>query len=249
MPLKNHPPKDTNELLDSIRYVNQKNREEENRIGKQLRARISNAGLKGDDAENVIDELSRQLGQLKASTNLVEKAIRSISQGQENLSMVKGGTNITASSRNNLKFGTSQLTGNKNLLPIETNDKGIDYAWTGADPETHFTFELDRRKKLGMQIRLVSLIKPEYTDQLKVYIDGVHIIHHLSEKKGIFTVSCNLPSSNKTDHTNIKIVLPATHRPKDVTNSGDGRKLGIAINEITFRKAISKLDMLLNRVQ
>ena len=100
-----------------------------------------------------------------------------------------------------------------------------------------------------MQIRLFALIKPEYSKQMKVLIDGKHIKHRFTLDGSLFVVSCLLPSSDKSSQTGVKIVLPGTHSPTDLGSSLDGRKLGIAISEIRFGKPDSGFDPLLKRLR
>jgi len=240
---------DSAELLDNIHYVNQSNEHEIKRLNDLFRLRFAGAELSGNTVDSIIDEVSNQLGQLSGKVNLAEQAINSIRLKQKHKTTAATAKSESANNEAGLQFSISQLVGNKNLLPMETNCDGIDYAWSGADPETQFTFSLDRRKKLGMQIRLVSLIKQEYPDLLKLFIDGTHIQHSLSMDGNLFMVSCNLPPSSNAGQTEVKIVLPATHRPMDLGNSGDGRKLGMAINEIRFGKPVSRFGLFLERIK
>ncbi|RLA38760.1 MAG: hypothetical protein DRR42_28215 [Gammaproteobacteria bacterium] len=249
MPTKKRQPLDTDSLLSDINYVNQANKNEIKRTNDQFRLRIAEVGLTGNAVDSIIKEVSTQLGQLSVKVNLAEQAIRSIRLEQKLKTTVPTAKHDINSNGEDLEFGVGLLVGNKNLLPIETNRAGINYVWSSANPETQFTFPLDRHKKLCMQIRLVSLIKPEFPEQLKIFIDEVHIKHSLSMDGDLFLVSCNLPSSSKTNETDIKIVLPATHSPMSLGGSGDGRKLGIAINEIRFVKFENRFTQLLKRLK
>jgi hypothetical protein len=100
-----------------------------------------------------------------------------------------------------------------------------------------------------MQIRMVALIKPEYSKQLKVFIDGTHVNHRFILDGSLFVVSCLLPYSTKTSLTEVIIRLPATHCPTDLGSSLDGRRLGIAISEICFGKPESSFTHLLKRLK
>jgi len=249
MPTNKQQQLDVALLLDDINYVNQANRIEINRINDQFKLHIAEADPTGNIAVSFIEEVSSQLGQLSVKVSLAEQAIRSMRREQKHKFTEATTKNEMDGNGDGLQFGVRQLVSNKNLLPIETNKDGINYVWSSANPETQFTFPLDRRKKLCMQIRLVSLIKPEFPEQLKVFIDEVHIKHSLSMDGALFLVSCNLPSSSKTNETGIKIVLPATHSPMSLGGSGDGRKLGIAINEIRFVKFQNRFVQLLKRLK
>jgi len=249
MPTKKQQQLDIGSLLDDINYVNQESKNEINRINDQFKLRIAEADPTGNVAVSFIEEVSSQLGQLSVKVSLAEQAIRSMRREQKHKFTEATTESEVDGNGDGLQFSVRQLVSNKNLLPIETNRDGINYVWSGANPETQFTFPLDRHKKLCMQIRLVSLIKPEFPEQLKIFIDEVHIKHSLNMDGDLFLVSCNLPSSSKTNETDIKIVLPATHSPMSLGGSGDGRKLGIAINEIRFVKFENRFTQLLKRLK
>lgn len=243
----------TSELLDDIHYLNQANKAEIKQVNTQIRQCIDEADVTGDIADAIIKEISGQLGQLSARVELADKAIRSISREHNHkpkVATAKRDTNNNSNSEKaNIQFSAEQLAGGSNLLPIETAESGISYVWSSSDPEIHFTFSLDRSKSLGIQFRLYSLIKPEYSNQLKILIDGTHIKHWFGMDDGLFVASCNLPPSNESSQTKITILLPATYSPLELGASKDGRKLGIAIHEIRFGKPESGFDHLLKRLR
>ena len=237
------------DLLDDIHYVNQANRVEIKRINSQIRSRIAETDLAGNVADAIIDEVSSQLGRLSTNVKLADKAIRSIKPERNHKIAVASSKDESNSKAAGLQFNALQLAGNKNLLPMEHSHSGISYAWSAADPETQFEFSLDRSKVLGMQLRLFALVKPEFSKQLKVFVDGTHVKHHFHVDKGFYVVSCNLSPSSKASQTQIKIVLPATHSPADLGISQDVRTLGIAISEIRFGKPESGFSHLLRRLK
>lgn len=242
---------DNNELLNDIHHVNQITKEEIKRSGDYMRQLIDKTPLPAKVADSLVSEISSQLGQLTATVNLADKAIRKLQARQKPDRKAKS---IVAEvkSKNRLsylRFDAHQLVGNKNLLPMEVSTSGINYCWSGADPEIQFSFPLNRSKALGMHIRLIALIKPEYSKKLKILIDDRHIKHSFRRDGSLFVVSCVLPYSEKTTQTDVKVILPATHSPSDLDGSNDGRKLGIAINEIRFGKPESSINRLLVRLK
>ena len=249
MPQENQHLPETGELLEDIKYVTQANKDEISQLKARIRQRISEAGLADSTADSIIRELTNELGQLSVKVKLTEKAIRKIRPGKKQKSRMATPKSKPNSSTARSRFGADRLAYNRNLLPIESSADGIPYLWSGADPEIEFLFSLDRSKKLGMQIRLYALIKPEYSKQLKVFVDGEHIKHRFSENEGLYVLSCNLPPSYKTGQTDIEIILPATHSPKDLGSSNDERKLGLAITDISFGKTESGFSHLLKRLK
>jgi len=245
-----HKQGDAANLLDDIHFVNQAASKEIRHVESRLRERIGDEALPENLAAPLLEEISTQLGQLAAKVKLTEKAIHSLQSRQKN--KTKAGNNIAVApgtKQAGISFPANALAGTGNLLPLETASNGISYCWTGADPETGFSFALDRSKKLEMQIRLFALIKPEYSKQLKVIIDGAHVKHRFTLDGSLFVVSCRLPVSATTSQTTVSIILPATHCPTDLGGGLDGRTLGIAISDIHFGKPTSRLTHLLRRLR
>jgi len=239
---------DTSQLLTDIYYINQANKDEIKRIREQIRSVIAEADLADKVTTSIVDEVTVMLGRLSTRVKLTEKAIRSMRAGQIPKPKSSPVENHNDSKVTGFKIGIEKLTPNPNLLPIQPSNDGSAYIWSGSDPETQFALELDRSNTLGMQIGLHALIKPEYSKQLKIFIDGKHIKHRFRADKGSFLLSCNLPRSTKAGKTEIKIALPATHSPKDLGISDDYRKLGIAINELRFGEPENVLAHLLKRL-
>jgi len=239
-----------NELLEDIRYVNQSTESEIQRVENHIRRNITEADLPQNVTDSFINEILVQFGQLAARVKLTEKAVHSL-QSKQIYNGEAGGlhTGPKNTQPTSMRFSASQLDGNRNLFPIETSSEGISYSWSGDDPEIQFSFALDRGKKIEMQLRLFALIKPEYSKQLKVFIDGQHISHRFSLDGSLFVVSCVLPLLASPARTNIRVLLPGTHRPSELGSGGDNRTLGIAISEICFGKPGSNFSYLLRRLR
>ncbi len=251
MPTERKQPINAGELLDDIRYINQASKTEIKAIGNRLRERIVDASLPNTVTDSLINEISDQLGRLATRVNLVEGTIKSLqSDRKPTTAVVNIPTEITHSNQSNdLRFTASQLAGSRNLLPMESSKEGVVYRWTGANPDITFSFPLDRSKALGMRVRLFALIKPEFSKQLRVLVDGHHVKHSFGLDGSLFVVNCVLPPSDKKTTTEVKIVLPATYSPMELGSSHDGRKMGVAINEIHFGQPESGLTRLLKRLR
>jgi hypothetical protein len=249
MPTEDKQNPDVRELLDDIQFVNRSAEAEISRVSNQVRRHLNKLNLPQDVANSLIGEVSSQLGQLTAKVKITEQALHNL---QSELKKPLAGKNIIASTqatKGDICYPARKLAGTTNLLPIEISPNGISYCWSGANPEIKFDFVLDRKKKIGIQIKLFALIKPEYFRQLKVIVDGEHIKHRCTLDDGLFVASCKLPQSNKTSQTEVKIMLPDTHRPSDLGVAQDNRKLGVAISEIRLGKPMSELTYLLKRLR
>lgn len=244
MPTEIQKQLDTSELLDDIRFINEANKNEIKRIRSHIRQRIEEENLTGNGADVVANEVSNLLGQLSAKVNLTEKMIRKFESSQQIEPKTRAKKETT-----DLEFGVAQIVDNQNLLPIEKSADGVSFCWTGVDPEIRFEFALDRGERLGLRIHLHAIIKPEYFRQLKMFIDGARVSHKFYLEDRSHVISCNLSASRKTSQTEIKIVLPATHSPRELGISNDGRKLGIAISQIRFGKPENRFVLLLKRLR
>lgn len=237
------------ELLNDIRHVNQVTKEEIKRSSDQIRQLVYETSIPNKEADDLISEISVELGQLSAKVYLADKAILALQAKQK--TKAKTAVERTKVERQplSLKVEAHQLTRYKNLLPLETSHGGTTYCWTGADPETLFSFDLDRKKPIGMYVRVFAFIKPEYSKKLSILIDGQHIKHFFSLSGSIFILSCVLPPSTDTKKTDVKIILPDTHSPTDLGGGLDDRKLGIAIVDFSFGKPESGFSRLLKRLK
>ena len=148
MPLDKQIQMEGDELLDDIHYINQAAKEEIKRVDARIRQYIAEAPLPAKVADTLTDEISSQLGQLSARVEIAEKAIRSFLAKQKPKKKAKTDTAEADSfdQSSDLKFEASELVGNRNLLAVESSTSGINYCWSGADPEIQFSFSLNRVK-------------------------------------------------------------------------------------------------------
>jgi len=248
------------ELLEDIRYVNQTTEAEIQRIGTHIRQLIDEANLTQSVTDFLVDDMSTQLGQLAAKVKLTEKAIQSLQTRQNNKSgpgkstdkqnkSESGDVRIATIQVSDMVFPANRLAGNRNLLPVEITSNGISYCWSSADPEILFNFSLNRQHKLEMQIHLSALIKPEYSNKLKVFIDGQHIKHRFYLDDPLFVISCVLPVSTSTKRTEVRLLLPGTHSPSELGSGADNRILGLAISEVRFGAPGGGFSYLLKRLR
>ena len=237
------------ELLNDIRHVNQVTKEEIKRSGDHIRQLVYESSMPTEQANDLISEISVELGQLSAKIYLADKAILALQAKQKAKAKPAALRSQVERRTLSLKFEAHQMTDNRNLLPMERSPDGINYCWTGANSETSFSFDLDRKEPIGMNVRVFAFIKPEYSKELSFLIDGQHIKHFFSLSGTSFVLSCVLPPSSSTKKTDVKIVLPDTHSPTDLGGDLDDRKLGIAIIDFSFGEPESGFSRLLKRLK
>lgn len=237
------------ELLVDIKHLNQVTMKEVGIIGDQISLQILKEQLPEETADALIGGFSKFLGQISAKTKLTEKAILSMQNEISEKENSYTSLETIDSQSTDFSFTARQLAVNKNFLPVERSENGIDYCWSGDDSQLRFLFSIDRKEALEMQIRIFALIMPEYSNKLKILIDGKYIKHRFFKNGPIFVVSCNLPHSNITTQTEVKVILPGTHSPMELGASGDARTLGIAVTEICFQKPSNGFTRLLHRLK
>jgi len=239
------------QILDDIHFVNVTTEAEIERARSRIRHLIAESALGADAAWDLEEEISRHLGQLGARITLAEKVISSLKPKQEFAAKRRAGEAVSTKKGPAplYRLSAGQFPVNNNLLPIESSPDGISYRWSGADPEVRFAVTFERGLKQELQILLVALIKPEYSKQLKVIVDGQHLAHEFRKKGKLYVASCALPARNGNVETHIKVVLPGSHSPMDMGESLDSRKLGIAISEIRVVRRRNPLARLIRRVR
>jgi len=239
---------DSKELLADIDYINQANKYEIGRIRNSIRQRMAEAANSNEVIETIINEVSAELGQLKSSVDMTDKALNAIRKHQTTTLMgqaSKAGSGDVFARR----FTARQLAGTKNMLPVETVEGGARISWSGSEPEIRFSFDLDRRDVLEMQMHLFCVMRKNYARNMKVFIDGNRVKHWNAIRGSSFVIACKLPVTNQTTETEVCIVLPGTVSPSDISDSPDTRKLGIAISEIRFDKPMGALSRLLMKLR
>ncbi|MCF6263988.1 MAG: hypothetical protein L3J24_10435 [Xanthomonadales bacterium] len=239
------------EILENIDYINRKAQIEIESVQVELQNLISGASLAGEASTVLLSEVSSRLGQLTTRVVLVEASVKSIkSQYKPGLRQKLALQTVVKSNQQSaFTVPVSQLPENTNLLPLEVSEGNISYCWTGDNPETEFSFSLNRGEVLGFKLCLFALIKPEYAKRLKIIVDGRHLKHWINIEDKLYILNCDIPVTTTTGLTSIAIVIPSTHSPKDLGTSGDERKLGIAISEIRFGRPGSKVDNFLKRLK
>ena len=227
---------DTGELLQDIRYVNQQNRGEINRLSDRFNHFIDAASLPTSVASSLVTELSAQLGQLSARVKLTEKAIGSLQSKHQSETVVwtAGERNDDDPQSSEHRERQGQMTATCDLMAPEFSANGISFCWSGSNPEIQFAFTVKRRVELQLKIRLFALIKLNYLKRMKILVDGEHLKHSFGLEGPYYVARCIVPAAATSDRTLLKIVLPDTHSPAELATTNDNRKLGLAITNISF---------------
>jgi hypothetical protein len=248
-PLPRHP--DIAQILDDIHFVNVTTAVEIEQARSRIHSLIAKSGIGADAALELEEEVSRHLGQLGARVTLAEKAVGSLRPKQKSAGKHRAGAVVSTKKGPAplYRLSAEQFPTDGNLLPVESSPEGISYRWSAADPEVRLTLALERGPKQELQLFLVALIKPEYSKQMKIIVDGRHLPHEFRKQGTLYVASCALPARNGNAETDVKVVLPGTHSPMELGESLDSRKLGIAISEIRVVKRQNPLSRVIRRVR
>jgi hypothetical protein len=242
---------DIAQILDDIHFVNMMTEAEIKRARSRIHHLITESALGADGVRELEEEISRQLGQLGARVTLAEKAVGSLRPKQKSAAKHRAGAEVSAKKGPAplYRLSAEQFPTDGNLLPVESSPEGISYRWSAADPEVRLTLALERGPKQELQLFLVALIKPEYSKQMKIIVDGRYLPHEFRKQGTHYVASCALPARNGNAETHVKVLLPGTHSPMDLGDSLDSRKLGIAISEIRVVKRRNPLARIIRRVR
>jgi hypothetical protein len=150
-----------------------------------------------------------------------------------------------------MRITAQQLAANANLWPPESSPDGRTFCWSGSDPEIQFSFSLDRRSALQLQIRLHALMQDEYARQASITVDGQNLAHRVIREGTLTILSLELPARKRNNNalTVLKLVLPGTCSPADQGMNQDDRQLGVAINEIRLVRSLGAVAWLLRRLR
>ena len=237
------------ELLEDVRYVNQLSQLECQRIAALVRQRVAEASLPDMVSEALLAEIADHLAGMEARIQLMERAIRDL---ENRIPGVHG--HGTPGSRSLLPpsekaFPAAWLAQAPNMGSLQKNPDGAEYSWTGPAPRTEFVVPLGPERPLELHVRLVALIKPEFLRELQILVDNSHLPHRVSQDGNTYLASALMPEPSGSKQTRIAIVLPSTHSPRELGTSQDTRKLGVAINEISFTRPVSRAKRILARLR
>lgn len=238
------------ELVRDIQFVNTRSAKEIDTIRIELMHRVGESTFSDVEKQSIIDDISVQLGNLTTRLRLCEQAVETLVTKHSALSenpieIPADEPKLTPATVLILK--PTELHFSPNLLPLEYAPDGASFRWSGASPSMKAEFDLDRTTDLEFQIRLYTLIKPEFGKNLRMSFDGRQVNHKSYRKGHSLVVYCPLKKSSGGNKTSLEIMLPSTHSPLELGVSQDDRKLGIAISEVRFCKPKGKLINLLRR--
>jgi hypothetical protein len=143
------------------------------------------------------------------------------------------------------RLAARQLAGTPNFWPLESSSGGVEYCWSGREPDIVLSFFLDREAVLLMEIRLYALIRRDFLEGLQLFVDDQRLPYTVSASGALTVIRCKLPVRDGTGATRLKIKLPGALSPEELGIGEDGRKLGIAISEIGIFGQAGVLDRVL----
>jgi hypothetical protein len=122
----------------------------------------------------------------------------------------------------------------ENLLPVEIADHR-EFRWSGEDKNITFPVNIDRSIHQEIIFTLVAVVKPQLLEELTVEVDGKQCNHFLREVDSTLQLVAVVKKAPSQKTTIIEIKLPNTYSPFELGESGDNRKLGLAIYSLEVR--------------
>ncbi|NKF50091.1 hypothetical protein G3R49_05845 [Shewanella sp. WXL01] len=241
--------KDNERILSDIKHFKAMVANESAQLRKDITQHVSRS--EGDSTEALIERVSEHLAKLNARMQIVETVLaselpvnRSVGDQLTNTIEVQGSRSQPAALPNLSKkviLNTQHFATNTNMDKAELTDTGLSYCWTKSNPITNFKALISREQPMQIKVRLVSLIKEDMKQDIKVLVDG-NVVSSKIEFDG--TLDClvaEIPESKgKVDETKVAVQLPNTFSPQELGKSPDERKLGIAINIVEFNEPEKK---------
>lgn len=192
--------------------------------------------LSGPGLGDVFEDIQNSTAKLSAKITIIEQVIQSEISAAPSL-------------QNEVALSAEQLVSNRNMHLLERDANGISHCWTGPERKTSFQIPISRKVACEIRIRFIAVIKPEFAKNLTVLVEDLPVKHKFKYYGSYYNLICKLPAMDIMRPTELCICLPATYSPKELGNSEDGRKLGIAISEVWCGKPENLVSRMLRTLR
>lgn len=205
----------------------------------ELRARIKESAGSANPGQQahldaLIEGVACALGELSARVRLIEQVLTAEGRGgPERGHLVAGNLSDT------WVVSADGMEATPNLLALEYTSDGLPFRWTGPEASTTFELPISRVRERGLVIDVVAVVKPEYLRQLQLLVDGEPVHFEVGYDGTKNSVRTNLPARPERSVVRLGVKVPATHCPRDLGDSTDARRLGVAISRISVGEPVS----------
>lgn len=120
-----------------------------------------------------------------------------------------------------------------NFYEAEPFGDGEHIRWTGPERLNNFHVPIDRTQERTLRLSIVSTIKPELLNSIKLYVDGELVVFDIESRNEGTELIATLPPSIRVQDTLISMFIPHLFAPSELDpSSSDNRKLGVAFRQL-----------------
>jgi hypothetical protein len=122
---------------------------------------------------------------------------------------------------------------------LEYDSRGVPFRWTGPEPVFFVEVLVDRTAPATMRMRYSQIYSLEGGYAVQCFVDGEEIETSLMEVDGEYEVHGLLPARELVGGTVVSFVSPSVATPSLITQSQDGRQVGLAFRWLRIDPAPS----------
>jgi hypothetical protein len=172
--------------------------------------------------EGRIGDLQRRLATLEIYSKYAELSSRlAATAGAEPIAAL-GSVSVSA---------IEYLSARENFYEVEYSEGGQPYRWTGPERSVGFTFMLDRRSPLDLQLVIFGFVDPQRQGPLLVKVDGNAVdVSETENPQGGLLFTARIPP--RPEQLNLATELEVFVRQTITPSAQDPRRLGAAFSEL-----------------
>jgi len=204
------------------------------------------------ESDSFIDELSQVFADQSIRLKVLEAAVRSeLFVNQEIIELLKQNKSAQLGAQyfqNTLSLKANDLEALEGFAPAETNEEGVSYCWSIDNPEIRVPLLLDRSNNKALKVRFVGEVKPELISSMQLWVDGIQTQFDLGFDGEFNCLTACISESSASQVTQVVMKLQGVYSPEELSQGGDKRKLGIAIESISADDWVAPKVSLVRRV-
>ena len=119
------------------------------------------------------------------------------------------------------------------FYPLEYNNNGVPFRWTGPGAFFYFDVFVQRQQKSKLELQVINTILDKNVDNLRCFVDNVEVSlsHHRAKK--LYSFQGVIPAFPSSGSSRISFLIPNPVKTSDVyPETGDNRVVGVAFSKL-----------------
>ena len=116
------------------------------------------------------------------------------------------------------------------FYPLERNEAGATFRWTGPSPFFSFTVYVDRSAGAELRLEVLSLIDYERQKDIRLWVNGDGVPSTITPHHEGVVLAAQLPAARDNEATFLEFAVPEVINP----GGGEKRSLGVAFRELSI---------------